>query len=91
MAELTDAQERERQAIQDGIMDLAKTRDTGLMFMALITNAAMVAERLLAAQLVTPEKIASLFDEAKVDALTPTNRPVAIQYKDGDELLGRKP
>lgn len=82
--------DRHRAEIHAAIMELYSKYDTTMVFMGLLTHAAMGAERLISAKVVTSANVAEMFDTAKVDALTPDDKPVAVKYLDGDEPVGRK-
>jgi hypothetical protein len=90
MSDSTEFQDKERVAIHEEIMAVCRSHDSRMVFFSLLTHAAMVGERLIAAKLAKPEQIAAFFETASKDALTPEDKPVAVQYMDGGEKLGRK-
>lgn len=77
------AQKREMDALAAVLNNLRSTYDGRMLFMALIGQASVVGERVIAAGLLSQADVQVLFNKAMVHATTARDKPVAVAYADG--------
>lgn len=91
---MTDATAADRTAehIRKTLVALRAEVDSRMLFCALMANAGVLAEMLIAAKVVDKQWVTGVFAAAFEDATTPVKheRPIAVHYTDGVDKPPRK-